>query len=56
MDIILAVGYRTNSKRAIEFRQWAGNTYFDTYLNRQWKNYTSKTEKGRIWRSSWKKF
>ena len=23
LDIILAVGYRTNSKRAIEFRQWA---------------------------------
>jgi prophage maintenance system killer protein len=26
LDIILAVGYRTNSKRAIEFRQWATKT------------------------------
>src|SRR3989344_2056109 len=26
LDIILAVGYRANSKRAIEFRQWATNT------------------------------
>src|SRR3989338_4920446 len=25
-DIILAVGYRANSKRAMEFRQWANNT------------------------------
>jgi len=23
LDVILAVGYRTNSKKAIEFRQWA---------------------------------
>lgn len=26
LDIILAVGYRTNSQRAIEFRQWATKT------------------------------
>jgi hypothetical protein len=26
LDVILAVGYRTNSKRAIEFRQWATKT------------------------------
>src|SRR3989338_7997856 len=26
LDIILAVGYRANSKRAIEFRQWATKT------------------------------
>lgn len=26
LDIILAVGYRTNSKRAIEFRAWATKT------------------------------
>lgn len=26
LDIILAVGYRTNSKRAIQFRQWATQT------------------------------
>jgi prophage maintenance system killer protein len=26
LDIILAVGYRTNSRRAIEFRQWATRT------------------------------
>ncbi len=26
LDIILSVGYRTNSKRAIEFRQWATKT------------------------------
>jgi prophage maintenance system killer protein len=26
LDIILAVGYRTNSKRAIQFRQWATKT------------------------------
>ncbi|MHB8710027.1 MAG: RhuM family protein [Minisyncoccota bacterium] len=26
LDIVLAVGYRTNSKRAIEFRQWATKT------------------------------
>jgi len=23
LDIVLAVGYRTNSSRAIKFRQWA---------------------------------
>jgi hypothetical protein len=26
LDIVLAVGYRTNSQRAIEFRQWATKT------------------------------
>ena len=26
LDVVLAVGYRTNSKRAIEFRQWATKT------------------------------
>lgn len=26
LDIILAIGYRTNSKKAIEFRQWATKT------------------------------
>ncbi len=26
MDVILSVGYRTNSKRAVEFRQWATKT------------------------------
>ena len=26
LDVILAVGYRANSKVAIEFRQWATNT------------------------------
>ncbi len=26
LDIILAIGYRTNSGRAIEFRKWASNT------------------------------
>lgn len=26
LDVILSVGYRTNSKRAIEFRQWATKT------------------------------
>ncbi|MFZ2555601.1 MAG: RhuM family protein [Minisyncoccia bacterium] len=26
LDVILAVGYRTNSSRAIEFRQWATKT------------------------------
>ncbi len=26
LDIVLAVGYRTNSKRAIEFRKWATKT------------------------------
>ncbi len=26
LDIILSVGYRTNSKRAVEFRQWATET------------------------------
>ena len=27
LDIILAVGYRTNSRRAIEFRRWATKTF-----------------------------
>lgn len=26
LDVILAVGYRTNSKKAIAFRQWATKT------------------------------
>jgi prophage maintenance system killer protein len=46
LDIILAVGYRTNSKRAIEFRQWATKTLrqyivdgFAINKNRIAKNY-----------------
>jgi prophage maintenance system killer protein len=46
LDIILAVGYRTNSARAIQFRQWATKTLkshvLDGYtinLNRISKNY-----------------
>ncbi len=46
LDIILAVGYRANSKRAIEFRQWATKTLrgyiIDGYAinrNRIAKNY-----------------
>ena len=29
LDVILAVGYRTNSKKAIAFRQWATKTLKD---------------------------
>ena len=46
LDIILAVGYRTSSKRAIEFRQWATKTLrqyivdgFAINKNRIAKNY-----------------
>ncbi|MDD3101747.1 MAG: virulence protein RhuM/Fic/DOC family protein [Patescibacteria group bacterium] len=46
LDVILAVGYRTNSKRAIEFRQWATKTLrsyiidgFAVNKNRIAKNY-----------------
>ena len=46
LDIILAVGYRTNSKRAMEFRQWATKTLrqyivdgFAINKNRIAKNY-----------------
>jgi prophage maintenance system killer protein len=47
LDVILAVGYRTNSARAIEFRQWATKTLrgyiVDGYVinrNRVTKNYS----------------
>ncbi|MDP3697007.1 MAG: virulence protein RhuM/Fic/DOC family protein [Candidatus Taylorbacteria bacterium] len=33
LDVILAVGYRTNSKRAIEFRQWATKTLRGYIIN-----------------------
>jgi len=42
LDIILAVGYRANSKRAIEFRQWATKTLKEHLL----KGYT--INRGRI--------
>src|SRR5579872_510869 len=47
LDVILAVGYRTNSKKAIAFRQWATKTLKDHIYkgytinqNRIQKNYT----------------
>ncbi|MBS0358275.1 MAG: virulence protein RhuM/Fic/DOC family protein [Proteobacteria bacterium] len=47
LDVILAVGYRTNSKKAIAFRQWATKTLkdhiykgFTINQNRIQKNYT----------------
>jgi len=47
LDVILAVGYRTNSKKAIAFRQWATKTLKDHIYkgytinkNRVQKNYT----------------
>ncbi|MDP3726307.1 MAG: virulence protein RhuM/Fic/DOC family protein [bacterium] len=47
LDVILAVGYRTNSKRAIDFRQWATKTLrsyitdgFAINKNRIAKNYS----------------
>ncbi|KKR32392.1 MAG: RhuM, partial [Candidatus Falkowbacteria bacterium GW2011_GWF2_39_8] len=33
LDVILAIGYRTNSKRAIEFRQWATKTLHNYIIN-----------------------
>jgi hypothetical protein len=33
LDVILAVGYRTNSKRAIEFRKWATKTLRGYIIN-----------------------
>lgn len=33
LDVILAVGYRTNSGRAIEFRKWATKTLRDFIIN-----------------------
>ena len=33
LDVILAIGYRTNSKRAIEFRQWATKTLHNYIVN-----------------------
>lgn len=33
LDVILAVGYRTNSKKAIAFRQWATKTLKDHIYN-----------------------
>ena len=47
LDIILAVGYRANSKKAIEFRQWATKTLrgyivdgYAIHKSRVVKNYT----------------
>jgi len=47
LDVILAVGYRTNSKKAIAFRQWATKTLkdhiekgFTINRNRVQRNYT----------------
>ncbi len=48
LDVILSVGYRTNSKKAIAFRKWATSTLrhhliegFTVNRNRIQQNYTA---------------
>jgi len=41
LDIILAIGYRTNSKKAIEFRKWATKVLKEYIIN----GYTINSEK-----------